>query len=339
MSTATLTFRLVADWPQPPPAEFSHRDVAAVAVDSQDRVYLHTRHGDRVLVYDREGRFLFAWGDGVFGNAHGITIGPDDTVYCVDNLHHVVRRFTPDGRLLMTIGTPGVASDTGYNPRRPNPRIHHNETVERAAGPFNGCTNVAVAPNGDLYVADGYGNARVHCFSPDGTLRFSWGEPGTGPGQFHLPHGIAVAADGRVLVADRENDRIQFFSPDGTFLDAWTDVQRPCHLAIDREGLVYVAELWRPVEPGQGSFVHGLATVDLPGRVTVFYPDGTVAARWGASSTERCAPGNFIAPHGICLDSRGDLYVAEVTYTFGIRPGRVGEACAGHQIQKFTRVR
>ena len=90
-----------------------------------------------------------------------------------------------------------MAGDTGYTPRRPNPKSHHNETVERAAGPFNGCTNVAIAPNGDLYMADGYGNARVHCFSPDGTLRFSWGEPGTGPGQFHLPHSIAVAADGR----------------------------------------------------------------------------------------------------------------------------------------------
>jgi hypothetical protein len=140
-----------------------------------------------------------------------------------------------------------------------------------------------------------------------------------------------------VLVADRENDRIQIFSPDGEYLEEWTDVQRPCAVTTDREGLVYVAELWRPAEPGQGSFVHGLATEDMPGRVTVFTPAGAVAARWGASTTDRCAPGNFIAPHGICVDSRGDLYVSEVTYTFGVNAKRVGEECAGHQIQKFSR--
>jgi DNA-binding beta-propeller fold protein YncE len=337
MTATSLEFQVIDNWQQAPPDQFSHKDVAAVGVDSHDRVYLHTRHGDRVLIYGRDGTFISSWGDGVFGNAHGITIGPDDAVYCVDNQQHVVRKFTPDGELLMTLGTPGQASDTGYNPRRPNPQVHHNETVERAAGPFNSCTNVAVAPNGDLYVADGYGNARVHRFDAGGTLLQSWGEPGAGPGQFHLPHGIWVDANGRVLVADRENDRIQFFSPEGEYLDSWTDVQRPCAVTVDRDGLVYVAELWRPVEPGQGSFVHGPATEDLPGRVTVFYPDGTIAARWGASTTDRCAPGNFIAPHGICLDSHGDLYVSEVTYTFGVRPNRVGEECAAHQIQKFKR--
>lgn len=338
MTTSTLNFRVVDGWEKAPDSEnLAHLDVAAVAVDSQDRVYLHTRHGDRVMVYDRDGNFLSAWGDGVFGNAHGITIGPDDAVYCTDNRDHVVRKFTLDGQLLMTLGTLGVATDTGYNPRRPNPAVHHNETVERAAGPFNSCTNLAVAPNGDLYVADGYGNARVHRFAADGTLLQSWGQPGAGPGEFHLPHGIWVAADGRVLVADRENDRIQFFSPDSEYLDAWTDVQRPCAVTVDREGLVYVAELWRPVEPGQGSFVHGLATEDLPGRVSVFDAGGALVARWGASTADRCAPGNFIAPHGICVDSRGDLYVSEVTATFGVRPNRVSAECAGHQIQKFVR--
>jgi streptogramin lyase len=338
MTTTSLEFDVVLGWEKTPDRpELAHKDVAAVGVDSQDRVYLHTRHGDRVMVFDRDGNFLSAWGDGVFGNAHGITIGPDDSVYCVDNRDHVVRKFTPDGTLLMTLGTPGQASDTGYNPRRPNPALHHNETVERAAGPFNSCTNLAIGPNGDLYVSDGYGNARVHRFSAAGELKQSWGGPGTGPGQFHLPHGIWVTADGRVLVADRENDRIQIFSPDGEYLEEWTDVQRPCAVTTDREGLVYVAELWRPAEPGQGSFVHGLATEDMPGRVTVFTPAGAVAARWGASTTDRCAPGNFIAPHGICVDSRGDLYVSEVTYTFGVNAKRVGEECAGHQIQKFSR--
>ena len=232
-------------------------------------MYLHTRHADRVIVYDSEGNFLSAWGDGVFGNAHGITIGPDDSVYCTDNRDHVVRKFTPDGQLLLTLGRPGVKSDTGYDTTG-KPAVHHNETVVRAAGPFNSCTNMAIGPNGDLYVADGYGNARVHRFSPDGTLKQSWGEVGTAPGQFHLPHGIWCDPDGRVLVCDRENDRVQVFSPDGEYLEQWTDVVRPCAVTVGQDGLVYVAELWRPVQAGQGSFVHGQATEDMPGRVSVY---------------------------------------------------------------------
>jgi DNA-binding beta-propeller fold protein YncE len=176
----------------------------------------------------------------------------------------------------------------------------------------------------------------VHVFAPDGALITSFGSVGIGAGEFHLPHGIAVGPDDRVHVCDRENDRIQVFDPDGRFLTEWTDVQRPCHIAIDGDGYSYVAELWRP--KGKASFTSGFMREDRPGRVTVFDRDGYIVARWGASTVSRGAPGNFIAPHGIATDSRGDLYVCEVTYTFGIRangldPGEVG----GHQIQKFTR--
>lgn len=187
-------------------------------------------------------------------------------------------------------------------------------------------------------MSDGYGNARVHCFNADGRLIRSWGEPGTGPGQFNLPHGIAVAADGRVLVADRENDRIQFFSPTGEYLDEWTDVQRPTNIVIDRQGRIYVSELWWRI--GQRSRVHGEITVDQPGRVSVYDATGTVLARWGGS--DRCAPGNFVAPHDICVDTHGDLYVAEVTGTFlsespeeaNLRAGATAKDC--HTFQKFT---
>ena len=102
---------------------------------------------------------------------------------------------------------------------------------------------MALAADGSLYISDGYGNARVHKFSSDGRHLFSWGEPGAGPGQFHLPHGIAVGPDGTVVVADRENSRLQFFSPDGRFLREWTEIARPCQVAIDARGIVYVAEL------------------------------------------------------------------------------------------------
>ena len=330
---AAPLFDVVADWERLPEG-VTHRDVTGVAVDSQDRVYLFTRYPHRILVCERDGSFIRSWGDDVFTMAHGITIGPDDRVYCVDNGDHSIRVFTLDGTPVMTLGVPGEASDTGYDPKPPYD-VHMCECISYPGGPFNRCTNLAVAPNGELYVADGYGNCRVHRFTADGELIQSWGEIGTGPGEFHLPHGIACDAAGRVLVCDRENDRIQIFSPDGDYLDQWTDIQRPCDLAIDGDGLIYVAELWRP--KGKKSFVHGEMLEDKPGRVSVLAPDGRVLARWGGSSDARHMPGNFIAPHSITVDRHGDVYVAEVPYSFAIRPGWIPEAHGDHQIQKFVR--
>jgi DNA-binding beta-propeller fold protein YncE len=332
MQEKEFLFDANADWESLPDG-ISHVDVAAVGVDSADRVYLFTRNQSLVLVFASDGSFIKSWGEGVFTNPHGLTVGPDDAIYCVDNGDHTVRKFTPGGDLLMTIGTPGSPSDTGYE-RGPRTIVHHVEFVDHPGPPFNRCTNVAVAPNGDLYVADGYGNCRVHRFSADGDLLRSWGEIGVGPGQFHLPHGIAVGPDERVYVCDRENDRIQIFDPLGGYIAEWTDVQRPDDIAFDADGYAYVAELWRP--RGAGSFTHGIMREDHPGRVSIYDRYGGVAARWGASTVNREAPGNFIAPHGIALDSAGDLYVAEVAHSqgriCGFRPR--GQA---HQIQKFTR--
>lgn len=339
MAIESIRFELVPDWERCPQGDaFAHEDVAAVACDAHDRVYLHTRHGDRISVYQEDGHFVGAWGDGLFRNAHGISIA-GDWIYATDNGDSVVRKFDLEGNLALTLGRPGVASDTGYdNPRGPF-RVHHNEAVVRSAGPFNGCCNTAISRNGDIFVADGYGNARIHHFSPEGRLLNSWGEVGTGPGQFHLPHGIALDNDENVIVCDRENDRLQFFDRAGRFLYQWTDVRRPTHAVVDAAGIIYVTELWRPLEPGQGSFVHGYADHDLPGRVTVFRHDGRILARFGDSAAQRAAPGNFIAPHGIALDSRGSLYVSEVSGTFGARAGRVPAAhTRNHQIQKFARV-
>ena len=250
----------------------------------------------------------------------------------------MIRIFDLDGNVLRRLGEPKKVTDTGYG-FRPGVKIHPHETVLRAMGPFNCCCNVAVAANGDLFVADGYGNARIHHFDREGTLLNSWGEVGTGPGQFHLPHGIALDSDENVIVADRENDRLQFFTRDGAYIAEWTDVLRPTDIAVDAEGLVYVSELWRPVEQGQGSFRNGYPDTDLPGRVSVFYPDGSLAARWGADSENRCAPGNFIAPHGLALDSKGSLYVAEVSSSFGSNPCRIGkDEALAHQLQKFRRL-
>jgi DNA-binding beta-propeller fold protein YncE len=314
-------YQVIAGWEQLPDG-FTHRDCVGVGVDAQDNVYLLTRQQARVLVYSREGAFLRAWGEELFtARTHGLTVGPDDRVYCVDDGSHCIYVFTPAGDLLGTIGTPGRASETGYDGR----------TMESIRGgpPFNRPTNLAVAPSGELYVTDGYGNCKVHRFSAGGELIQSWGEPGSGPGQFHLPHGIRVAADGRVLVADRENDRLQIFSPDGEFLEQWTDVQRPTNIAIDAAGNVYVSELWWRV--GDRSPIRGVISEERPGRVSVFDAAGTLLARWGGP--DRCAPGNFVAPHDLCVDARGDLYVAEVTHTHGGPTGLVTSDC--HTFQKF----
>jgi hypothetical protein len=323
MSTSvTPTYRAVTGWEQLPDG-YSHPDVAAVAVDSKSRVYLFCRAEHPVMIYEPGGRFVGSWGEGVFSmRTHGIAIGSDDSVYCTDDGGHSVRKFTSDGKLLMTLGdNEGKPSDSGYDGT-------NLTTVARGASPFNRPTNLAVAPNGDLYVSDGYGNARVHRFSATGKLVASWGEPGTGPGEFMLPHGIAVDRNGDVFVCDRESDRIQVFNRDGKYLREITDVQRPTQIVIGR-GRMYVSELgWRP---GQRSFRNGTIGRALPSRVSVLDANGKVLARIGGS--DPCAPGSFCAAHGIAVDSNGDIYVAEVTWTIGGKAGLVPPEC--HTIQKL----
>ncbi len=322
-ATQDRHYDVVEEWEQLP-SGFTHRDCVGVGVDARDNLYLFTRGQSRVIVYDREGVFLRSWGEDLFtARTHGLTVGPDDRVYCVDEGNHCVYVFTPVGDLTMTIGVKGLASDTSYDGRA-------WESV-RGGAPFNRPTNLAVAPSGELYVTDGYGNCKVHRFSVSGELIGSWGQPGAGPGQFNLPHGVRVAADGRVFVADRENDRIQIFNPDGRFLEQWTDVQRPTNIAIDDAGNVYVSELWWRV--GERSPVRGEIVEDRPGRVSVFDAAGGLLARWGGP--DRCAAGNVVAPHDICVDARGNLYVAEVTDTFAGQFGLVPPGC--HTFQKFRR--
>jgi hypothetical protein len=330
-------YTVVEGWEQLPEG-WTHVDVAGVATGADDRVYLFTRGTPRVIVYEADGTFVRSWGEDLFhdrpvGCAHGITIGPDGAVWCVDDGNHTVKKFTPEGELLLTLGTSGVPSDTGYiGPQAGISGSTLLGSIKRGGPPFNRPTNLAFSPNGDFYVSDGYGNARVHHFSPDGTLVQSWGEPGTGPGEFNLPHGIAVHPDGRVFVADRENDRIQIFSPDGEYVDQWLDTQRPTQLQIGADGVVHVAELWRRV--GEVSQRLGRAEIDAPARISVLAPDGSVLSRWGGPN--RCDPGMLCAPHSLALDSRGDLYVGEVTYTFGVSRGDTPADC--HTFQKFARV-
>ena len=318
-----LKFTPVERW-EKLPREYHWEEVVGIATDSRDRVFVFARGRHPLLVFERDGTFVTTWGEGVFKRPHGITIGPDDAVYLSDDHGHQVSKFTPEGKVLLTLGT-GEPSDTGVEGM-------DYRTIRRAAGPFHYPTNLGLSDDGMMYVTDGYGNSRVHKFSAKGELLLSWGEPGAGPGQFHLPHGIAIDTQGIVYVADRENSRVQLFSQDGKYLSEWTDVVRPCQVFITRTEQVYVAELGYHAGHWPGS---PTPTADaVGGRVSVFDLKGKLLARWGGGKSP-CAPGDFFAPHGICVDTRGDVYVGEVTMSGGGYHGKVPADC--HSLQKFTR--
>ncbi|HYB70444.1 MAG TPA: peptidyl-alpha-hydroxyglycine alpha-amidating lyase family protein [Candidatus Bathyarchaeia archaeon] len=305
-----MNYSVIEGWGRLPDG-WTYREVAGVAVDKQDRAFVFTRGEHPVIVFDRDGNFLRSWGEGVIRRAHGITIDADDMVWLTDDLHHTVRKFTPEGKLLLTIGNP-------------------DEPAELQGGkPFNRPTHVAICPrSGYLFVSDGYGNSRVHKYAPDGAHVMSWGEPGTDPGQFNLPHNLVTDQDGTVYVADRENHRVQIFDGQGRYQGQWNNLHRPCGLFADRKaGLFFVGEL------GSGMPVNE-KTPNLGPRVSVLDAKGQRVARFGGQFPSD-KPGEFFAPHGLVVDSRGDVYVGEVSYTgFGqfLDPPRVLRS-----FQKFKR--
>src|ERR1700722_12292924 len=184
LGSGEYVYEPVENWAKLP-SGWSFKEIGGVGVDSRDNVYVFNRGEHPMIVFDREGNFLRSWGEGLFVRAHGAHMGPDDTIYCTDDGDPTVRRLTLKHRLLTQTGVPG----------EPAPFV--------SGDPFNRCTHTALSPDQDIYVSDGYGNARVHKYSPDGKLLFSWGEPGTKPGQFNIVHNIVTDADGWVYVADR----------------------------------------------------------------------------------------------------------------------------------------
>jgi len=318
-------FEVVEDWAQVPHG-WTFCDVPGVTTGPDDRVYLLTRGNcprssdHPIIVLEPDGTFVRSFGDGAFEFPHAIAMGVDGRLYCTDVGGHRVHIFTVEGDLVRTIAGPISPSDTGFTT--------DFRTILRSAGPFNRPTKMVTAANGDLFASDGYGNARVHHFNPTGELRKSWGEPGDAPGHFNIPHSVLVLPDERVLVCDRENTRIQVFDVEGKFLTQWTDVARPDDVCVDDDGNVYVAEL------GERAALFPFMTrpygQDRVARVSILDLEGRVQIRWGDE------PGGqlqFAAPHGIAVDTRGNVYVSEVRQAAGADPAEWRKA-----IRKFARV-
>jgi hypothetical protein len=276
-------------WPERPPSmPWGH--VPGIAVDGKDQVYVFTRAPHPVQVYDAKGKFLRSWGEGI-GSAHHIKIDRDGNVWITDIGLHVVQKYTPEGKLLLTLGTKGEAG--------------------RDKKHFDKPTDVAFSPSGELYISDGYGNARVvHC-DAQGNYLNEWGELGQGPGQFSIPHAIAVDSKGRVFVADRNNARIQVFDGKGKFLEEWRNLIVPwgfCMTAKD--------ELWvcgsSPMQWRKGD-----SNLGVPPKDQVFMKFNTsgkllqlATVPKGLDGLER--PGELNWVHCVAVDSQGNLYAGDI---------------------------
>ena len=256
----TRRYEVISEWNRVPLGHISQ-----LAVDSAGRVYVFQRTGAPIVVLTPDGQLAASWDAAPIDDPHGIFITADDRVLLVDRNAHQVLIFDTEGRLLATLGD------------RHRPRF---------GLPFNHPTDVAVALGGDIYVSDGYGNAHVHWFASDGSYRRSWGGIGSGPGQFSTPHGIWATTDGRVLVGDRENNRVQIFTGDGTYLGQWGDLYHPMDIYGSADGTIFVT--------------------DQAPRVVAFSSDGKVIGRCSAAK---------IYSHGIWGDAAGNLFLCEHTGT------------------------
>lgn len=302
----TYVYEHVPGWGKLPDGwEWNH--AVGIGIDALDRIFVYNRSAHPIIVLDTDGNVLDSWGAGQFRSAHHLEVGPDGSLYTTDLGSHTVQKWTAEGELLMTLGTPGKPAE------------------KMSGNPFNMPTDVSVATDGTLYISDGYGNARIHHYTATGELIKSWGEPGDGPGQFLIPHSLCLDKTGNVYVADRENSRIQVFTADGQFVREWKGVHRPDHIWQGPDGNMYVAELGfrqgltldsslYPEQPSPHEVSH-------PSGVKILTPIGQWLGGWGMSTD---TPGDIIAGHAMAMDSKGDLYV--------------GETLDGARVQKYARV-
>ncbi|MDR1176433.1 MAG: hypothetical protein LBK83_13305 [Treponema sp.] len=292
------------------------------AVDSKGRIFAVSIPYP-VTVFSQEGKILSRWPEDCCGCAHGIYIDENDFVYIADSDRHVLSKFSPNGDLLMQAGNKGRPSSSGVEKG-------NYKTIRRGAEPFNAPSKVTVSVRGEIFVADGYGNSRVHRFSSGGKLLASWGEPGGEPGQFRLVHGVGVDENDRVYVADRENDRVQIFDTEGRVLDIWNDIKRPDGICV-RDGIVYVAEL--------GHLAYNDNVMYEPyenmpwSRVRVFDTEGHELTRFGGEDPWK--PGNLYSAHGANLDREGNLYIADSGLP---DPETAPPGKKRHALQKYKRI-
>ena len=266
LGSGDYRYKRVESWPNLP-RNWQFGLASDGAVNSKDEIYIFSRGIHPITIWDIEGNFISSWGEGEFGSPHGIFIDPDDNVWLVDSNYHLVTQHKPDGEILNTWG------------RKLQPSASY------LGKPFNMPSGLAFAPNGEIFVSDGYGGHRVHKFNSKGELMHSWGKQGSGPGEFALLHNIWVDKNSRVYICDRENDRKQIFSENGDFIEEWTDLQKPGDIWIHNDD-VYVVE--------QGS--KGTCGV------SIWSLEGELITRWRGID----------AGHGICVDSHGNIYVTEI---------------------------
>lgn len=241
---------------------------SAVSVNKNGQIYLFHRGVRPILCMEANGKILQAWGDDLIKTAHGLRIDREGDVWVTDVGSHKVLKFSPEGKLLLTLGTgePGNGNDQ-----------------------FNQPTDIAFGLKDEVYISDGYGNSRVVKFHQKGQFIATWGSRGEKPGEFHLPHSIIVDSAGRVLVGDRENNRIQVFDADGKWLAQWRGFA-PYGMAFDADDRLFVAD--------------GRAA-----QILLIDDQGKVRKRWGQQGE---ALGEFQMPHMLGFDPAGNLYVAEV---------------------------
>jgi sugar lactone lactonase YvrE len=286
-------YQSILDWAKLPQGR-TWGQMAALDIDSHGNVWAVERCGGTtcngrpeapVLAFGPSGDVVKSLGAGVFVFPHGIAIDDDDNLWitdgrATDEKGHQVIKFSPDGEIVMRLGTAGVAGE----------------------GPdtFNGPSAVAIALNGDIFVGDGHDagtNARVVKFSKDGTFIKAWGQKGVGPGEFATPHSLAFDSRGRLFVGDRENNRIQLFTQDGTFLEEWTQFGRPSGMWIDSNDVIYVADSQSNMTLNLG-FTRGLRIGSArDGSVTAFIPH---------PNPDPASP----AAEGVVIDAAGNVYTA-----------------------------
>jgi len=220
------SYRVDPEWAQLPDGTNWDGSTSWIEADRQGNIVVLVRTAPYFRVFARDGRFLRAFGeDGLFESAHSVTIDREGFLWVTDSVGHVVSKFSPDGELLMTLGTKGMAGDN------------------TSRDLFNQPNHVAIAPSGDIYVSDGYVNARVVQFSANGQfVRIIGGDRGSEPGQLQVPHGVAVDSRGRILVNDSDNQRVSVFDPDGNFVESWPFPSRG-GIVVAADDTVYVSDV------------------------------------------------------------------------------------------------